>query len=58
VLSGAMAVANLTLSIVLARRYGVTGVLWGSVIAYGACVVLPYAVLLPRIIERSAEGAP
>lgn len=52
VLSGAMAVANLVLSIVLAGRYGVTGVLWASVCTYGALVVLPYAILLSRIIEQ------
>ncbi len=57
VLSSAMAVTNLALSIVLVRSHGVTGVLWGSVVAYGVWVVVPYAVLLRRIIDRRTAVA-
>lgn len=43
IVASAMALCNLALSIVLARTMGVAGVLWGSVVAYVACVGVPYA---------------
>ncbi len=52
VASALMAATNLALSIVLARRIGVAGVVWGSVIAYSLCIVVPYSVLLPRLVRR------
>jgi O-antigen/teichoic acid export membrane protein len=47
-----MAGANIVLSVVLAQRFGVAGVIWGTVIAYTAFIVLPYAVLLPRYVRN------
>lgn len=52
VCSGLMATANIVLSIVLAQRFGVAGVIWGTVIAYTVFIVLPYSVLLPRWVRR------
>ncbi len=52
VCSSLMAAANIALSIVLAQRFGVAGVIWGTVIAYSVFVVLPYSVLLPRLVRR------
>ena len=52
VCSGLMAVANILLSIVLAQRFGVAGVIWGTVIAYSVFIVLPYSVLVPRLVRR------
>ena len=47
-----MAVANILLSIALARRIGVSGLIWGTVISYSLLVVLPYAFLVPRLVQR------
>ena len=47
-----MAVANILLSIALARRIGVSGLIWGTVISYSAFVVVPYAFLVPRLVQR------
>lgn len=46
--AAAMAVTNLLLSIALTRRWGVAGPVYGSVISYFGCVVIPYALILPR----------
>lgn len=55
VCASAMAVANILLSIWLARRIGVSGLIWGTVISYSALVVLPYAILVPRLVERMRD---
>ena len=51
-----MAVANILLSIALARRIGVSGLIWGTVISYSAFVVVPYAFLVPRLVQRMQGG--
>jgi O-antigen/teichoic acid export membrane protein len=56
VVSLTMASANLALSISLARRIGVPGVIWGTVISYSVFVVVPYAVYIPILIRR-LQGA-
>jgi O-antigen/teichoic acid export membrane protein len=50
-----MAVANIVLSIVLARHIGVAGLIWGTVISYSALIVLPYAFLVPPLLKRLQE---
>ncbi|MHB8059239.1 MAG: MATE family efflux transporter [Gaiellaceae bacterium] len=52
VFSSLMAIANITLSIVLARKIGVAGIIWGSVISYFVFVVCPYAILIPRVLRK------
>jgi O-antigen/teichoic acid export membrane protein len=47
-----MAALNIVLSVVLAREIGVSGLIWGTVISYGVCVSLPFAVLTPRVLRR------
>jgi O-antigen/teichoic acid export membrane protein len=47
-----MATANIALSIVLARQVGVAGLIWGTVISYLGFVVLPYLVIVPRLLRR------
>lgn len=56
VASGVMATVNVVLSVVLAQRIGVAGVVWGSVVAYTTCIVLPYLVLVPRLVEARTAG--
>jgi O-antigen/teichoic acid export membrane protein len=47
-----MAVVNLGLSIVLARRIGVPGIIWGTVIAYTLFAVAPLAFYVPSLLRR------
>jgi O-antigen/teichoic acid export membrane protein len=51
-----MAVANLALSIWLTTRIGVAGVVWGTVISYGAFVLIPMAVYVPGVLRRIASS--
>lgn len=53
-----MAVANLGLSIWLTSRIGVAGVVWGTVIAYGAFVLLPMAFYVPGVLRRIDSRRP
>ena len=50
-----MAVTNLGLSIALAFRFGVAGIIWGTVISYGVCAMMPMAVYVPRLIRSLSE---
>jgi O-antigen/teichoic acid export membrane protein len=52
VLAGVMAIANVVLSVVLARAIGVSGVIWGSLIAQVVFVLLPLALLSSRLLAR------
>ena len=47
-----MAVVNIVLSVVLARSMGVSGLIWGTVISYAACVGVPFVVIVPRVVRR------
>ncbi len=53
----AMMAGNVTLSIVLTRRIGVAGVVWGTVIAQTAFVLLPLAFYLRRTLAPAAVEA-
>jgi O-antigen/teichoic acid export membrane protein len=55
--ASSMAAANIVLSIFLARRIGVAGLIWGTVISYTIFVVVPYAVLVPRMFDRLRESS-
>jgi O-antigen/teichoic acid export membrane protein len=53
-----MATANILLSIALTARIGISGVVWGSVIAYTLFTLIPSWVYLPRIFARlERDGA-
>ena len=47
-----MMLANLALSIVMTEAFGVSGVVWGSVIAMALCVFAPTAVYILRLLNR------
>jgi O-antigen/teichoic acid export membrane protein len=47
-----MAVSNLLLSIVLAKVWGLPGVIWGAVIAYVIFTVIPSVIYVPRILHN------
>ena len=47
-----MATANVLLSIQLTSRMGVSGVVWGTVIAYSLFTLIPVAAYLPRLFAH------
>ena len=47
-----MAIVNLALSIWLTSRIGVAGVIWATVIAYSAFVLLPMALYIPSVLRH------
>jgi len=47
-----MAVSNIALSVWLAQRIGVAGVVWGSIVAFGVCTLAPVSVYMPRLLRR------
>jgi len=50
------AIANLVLSIVLTRRLGVSGVVWGSLVAQFGGVLVPSAIFVMRWRQVESEG--
>jgi O-antigen/teichoic acid export membrane protein len=50
-----MAVLNVALSIVLARWIGLAGVIWGTIIAYTVCELVPQLYVVPRILASLTE---
>jgi len=54
----AMSALNVTLSIALASRIGVAGVILGTVIAYPISTLLPLGVYVPRLLRRLERAAP
>jgi hypothetical protein len=54
-LAVAMTVTNLALSIGLTHAIGVSGPAWGSTIAVAACVLLPSAWYLRRMLRTLGE---
>ena len=56
VLAVLMMTANLGLSIVFTMRIGISGVIWGSVVAQAFLVLLPLTVYLARWFSRLEPG--
>ena len=54
VFTGFMIAANLALSIVLTRRVGISGVLWGTIIAQTTCFLIPVLVVVRRSLSRAS----
>jgi O-antigen/teichoic acid export membrane protein len=53
-----MAIANVTISILLVQRIGVSGAIWGSVIAQVIFVILPQLWYVRRLLRRLAPDSP
>lgn len=51
----AMALVNISLSIVLVNAIGVAGAIYGTVIALLLCIVIPTALYIPRLLERLGD---
>lgn len=58
-LTGAtLAVVKVVLAVLLARRLGLAGLAWSTVLAYGTVVAIPMAIFIPRLLARLARIAP
>ena len=58
VLALMMMIANLGLSILFTHLVGVSGVIWGSIAAEGAVVIIILAVIAPRVLNRLESRDP
>lgn len=47
-----MAIANIVASVFLASRFGVAGLIWGTVASYVVCTGVPYALRIPSIMRH------
>jgi O-antigen/teichoic acid export membrane protein len=52
-----MALTNIGLSIILTHRIGIAGVVYGSIIAHGCCMLLPYSIFVPRFLRQLGGGS-
>jgi O-antigen/teichoic acid export membrane protein len=55
-LAALMAVVNVILSVVLTGAIGVSGVVWGSLIAQVTFVLIPLALVASRLLDRLRRG--
>ena len=46
-----MAATSITASITLGMRFGISGIIWGTLLSYVACTALPTAWYLPRLLR-------
>lgn len=53
-----LALVGLAAKITLARRWGLPGIAWATVIVYSAVVAVPYLVAVPRILRLLPATAP
>jgi O-antigen/teichoic acid export membrane protein len=53
-----MAIANVTISIVLVQRIGVSGAVYGSVISQLFLILIPQFWYVPRLLRRLAPRDP
>jgi O-antigen/teichoic acid export membrane protein len=53
-----LALAGLAAKIALARRFGLPGIAWGTVLAYLVFVAVPYLVVVPRILRLLPAASP
>jgi O-antigen/teichoic acid export membrane protein len=56
VVASIMASFSIVLSIALGSRFGVSGVIWGTVIAYTVCSAIPLAYYVPRLLRGMEAG--
>jgi O-antigen/teichoic acid export membrane protein len=50
-----MGASALALKIVLARRFGLPGIIWGTIIAYTLCTAIPIGLYIPRLVRQLAR---
>jgi hypothetical protein len=44
--------------VLFARRYGIVGVPWSTIITYGLLVALPYMLYVPRLLKNMVVPDP
>jgi hypothetical protein len=49
-------VTSLLAKILLARSFGLPGVVWGTIIAFFFCFLLPYSIYLARLFANRAAA--
>ncbi len=47
-----MMVTNVVLSVVLVSRIGAAGAVWATLVSYVICIAGPYAIHIPRLLDR------
>lgn len=52
IVAAIMAGTSIVTSIVLAGRFGVSGIIWGTLLAYVVCAALPTLWYLPRVLRQ------
>jgi len=52
VVASLMAIASIALSVLMASRIGVPGVIWGTVVAYLLFAAIPIGIYVPRVMRR------
>jgi O-antigen/teichoic acid export membrane protein len=50
--ASAMAISSVSLSILFAHLFGLSGIVWGTVVAYIVCSAVPVAIYLPRMMRQ------
>lgn len=53
----AMAIINVPVSAFLVSRWGASGAVWGSVIAYTFCLAIPYSMILRTLLKSGRSRA-
>jgi O-antigen/teichoic acid export membrane protein len=53
-----MAIASITLSVILANVVGVSGIVWGTLIAYVLFAGIPIAIYAPRVLKSFGSPPP
>jgi O-antigen/teichoic acid export membrane protein len=56
IMQSVMAIVNVCLSIVLTRLMGTPGVVYGSIVAWTVCVLIPTWIYIPRLLRSAGEG--
>jgi O-antigen/teichoic acid export membrane protein len=51
-----MALGSVVLSILFANWFGVSGIVWGTLVAYTVLAAIPVALYLPSVLRRLNEG--
>jgi O-antigen/teichoic acid export membrane protein len=55
VVATAMAITSVCLSVVLGARFGLAGIIWGTVIAYVVVSAVPQVLYLPRLLRSLGQ---
>ena len=52
-----MALVNLPISVLLINYMGVAGAIWGSVISYSVCLLVPHSIRIWRVLYQSGRSS-